>query len=90
MSLATKAMFNNHFYKFGGRSYHQAQGGPIGLRGTCAGKVSHDRVWLGRIARAALPPIRAGWRWQEGSLVYCKRWEPEDKTLSVEQRTREI
>ena len=36
VSLATKAMFRNHFYKFGGVMYHQAQGGPIGLRGTCA------------------------------------------------------
>ena len=110
VSLATKAMFNNHFYKFGGRSYHQAQGGPIGLRGTCA--VARlvmqlwDRMWLKRIevlgirvwllmryvddARAALPPIRAGWRWQDGSLTYCKRWEQEDSAISGEQRTREI
>ena len=36
VSLATKAMFSHHFYKFGGDTYHQAQGGPIGLRGTCA------------------------------------------------------
>ena len=36
VSLATKSMFRNHYYKFGGKMYHQAQGGPIGLRGTCA------------------------------------------------------
>ena len=36
VSLATKAMFCNHFYKFGGVMYHQQQGDPIGLRGTCA------------------------------------------------------
>ena len=36
VSLATRAMFRNHFYKFGGKMYHQRQGGPIGLRGTCA------------------------------------------------------
>ena len=41
-------------------------------------------------ARAVLPPIKAGWRWQEGSLTYCKRWEQEDSTIGGEQRTREI
>ena len=41
-------------------------------------------------ARAALPPIKAGWRWQEGSLTYCKRLEQEDSTIGGEQRTREI
>ena len=36
VSIATRAMFHHHYYKFGGTTYHQAQGGPIGLRGTCA------------------------------------------------------
>ena len=36
VSLATKAMFSHHFYKYGGATYHQGGGGPIGLRGTCA------------------------------------------------------
>ena len=36
IGLATQAMFENHFYEFGGRKFHQAQGGPIGLRGMCA------------------------------------------------------
>ena len=36
VSLATRAMFHDHLYKFGGTTYHQAQGGPIGLCGTCA------------------------------------------------------
>ena len=36
VSMATRAMFRNHFYKFGGKMYRQASGGPIGLRGTCA------------------------------------------------------
>ena len=52
------------------------------------------RVWLMMRyvddARAALPPIRAGWRWQGESLVYCKRWEQEDSAVSGEQSTREI
>ena len=33
VSLATKVMFSHHFYKFGGDTYHQTQGGPIGLWG---------------------------------------------------------
>ena len=65
-----------------------------------------DRMWMNKMeelgvriwmmmryvddARAALPPIKAGWRWQEGSLTYCKRWEQEDSTIGGEQRTREI
>ena len=36
VSIATQAMFQNHFYTFGGEVFHQRQGGPIGLRGTCA------------------------------------------------------
>ena len=34
VSMATKAMFHHHYYK--GTTYNQTQGGPIGLRGTCA------------------------------------------------------
>ena len=36
VSMAIRAMFRNHFYKFGGKMYCQARGGTIGLRGTCA------------------------------------------------------
>ena len=36
ISLATRAMFNHHFYTFGGKVFHQKSGGPIGLRGTCS------------------------------------------------------
>ena len=36
IGTATKAMFQQHLYKFGGKVFNQAQGGPIGLRGTCA------------------------------------------------------
>ena len=36
VSLATKAMFRLHHYKFGGKMYKQMEGGPIGLRGTCS------------------------------------------------------
>ena len=36
IKLATEAMFRKHFYSFGGKNFHQAGGGPIGLRGTCS------------------------------------------------------
>ena len=40
--------------------------------------------------RVALPPIRPGWRWVEGELKYCKRWEVEDEVTTPERRTREL
>ena len=36
VSLATRAMFRLHHYKFGGKMFKQMEGGPIGLRGTCS------------------------------------------------------
>ena len=33
VSMATKAMFKHHHYKFGGKMFRQTDGGPIGLRG---------------------------------------------------------
>ena len=110
VSLATRAMFRNHFYKFGGRVYHQAQGGPIGLCGTCAVArmvmQSFDAKWGRRLqrlgvvtwlnfryvddSRSLLPPIKAGWRWEEGELKYCKRWELEDSHVGGETRTKNI
>ena len=110
VSLATKAMFKNHFYKFGGKIYHQARGGPIGLRGTCAvarivmqlfdlkwGNILKDLgivTWLNfryvDDSRSLLPPIKPGWRWVGGQLVYTKRWEMEDSHVSGELRTKEI
>ena len=34
VEMATEAMFQHHFYNFGGRMFQQMEGGPIGLRGT--------------------------------------------------------
>ena len=50
VKTATKAMFKNHFYEFSGKTFHQAQGGPLGLRGTCA------------IARLVLQVFDSKWR----------------------------
>ena len=36
VELAKEAMFTYHFYGFGGRRFEHIEGGPIGLRGTCA------------------------------------------------------
>ena len=36
LSIATTALFTHHFYSFGGATFKQLKGGPIGLRGTCA------------------------------------------------------
>ena len=44
MRLAVELMFSTHVYSFGGRCYKQREGGPIGLRSTCA----LARVVMGR------------------------------------------
>ena len=36
IEIAATAMFERHFYTFGGKQFKQSGGGPIGLRGTCA------------------------------------------------------
>ena len=36
VEIVTEQLFKHHYYTFGGQIYHQQDGGPIGLRGTCA------------------------------------------------------
>ena len=36
IKIATQTMFQKHYYSFGGKKFNQKEGGPIGLRGTCA------------------------------------------------------
>ena len=110
ISLATKAMFNWHLYEFGGKKFQQKDGGPIGLRGTCA--IAHaamqifDIKWKGFLSqlkltvwlnarymddgRTFLPPVRPGWRMEDGKLTYCKQWEVEDQWLTGAERTRRV
>ena len=38
--------------------------------------------------RAFLFPLKSGWRWHDGSLMFCKRWEQEDLQLSPVERTK--
>ena len=40
--------------------------------------------------RAFLFPIKSGWRWCMGDLVFCKRWEQEDREISPTERTKRI
>ena len=98
LKLATRAMFRKHFYTFGGKTFQQTEGGPIGLRGTCAVArlvmQAFDREW-GELLRAlcvrtwgnmrymddgrtVMPPFKPGWRWDQGQIRYCLRWEKED------------
>ena len=40
--------------------------------------------------RAMLHPIKAGWRWEGGELLYCQEWEDEDGNISPLERTRRV
>ena len=40
--------------------------------------------------RAAMPPIKPGWRWIGSSLKYCVKWEQEDQELSDIEITRRV
>ena len=40
--------------------------------------------------RTLLHPFKAGWRWADGDLIYCKRWEIEDRVLSPVERTKRV
>jgi hypothetical protein len=65
-----------------------------------------DDKWLERLAllkvqieeamrymddgRTALYRFKCGWRWSMGKILYCKRWELEDKELSGLEITKRI
>ena len=40
--------------------------------------------------RAFLHAIKAGWRWSDGGLKFCRRWELEDQVLTPTERTRRV
>ena len=103
-------MFKKHIYEFNGQNYQQENGGPIGLRGTCAVAklimAMFDGKWekileelmistklIARYVddgRAILHPIKNGWRWEDGNLKYCIRWEEEDRDVSPETVTKKV
>ena len=110
LDIATTALFSHHYYSFGGSKYKQKDGGPIGLRGTCAiarlMMQIFDVKWEGTLkdlcikiwlncrymddGRTAMPPLKPGWRWMEGSLKFCTKWEREDQELSSLEITRRV
>ena len=58
IEILTTALFENHYYTFGGVKYHQRGGGPIGLRATCAvARVAmqlFDIAWKKRLQEARI------------------------------------
>ena len=38
--------------------------------------------------RSLMPPLKPGWRWSEGGLQYCLKWEREDQELSDQVITK--
>ena len=86
--IAVECLFTTHLYTFGGEIFKQLDGGPIGLRGTCAiarlVMCIFDKLWKEVVTKAGLlialyirymddgrmimHPIKAGWRWEAGSL----------------------
>ena len=65
IEIATEAMFQHHYYTFGGKQFQQMEGGPIGLRGTCtiARLVMQifDRKWE-RLIKGAGVKLELYWR----------------------------
>ena len=53
VKIACRTLFENHLYEFGGRTYRQKVGGPIGLRATCAiarlVMCTWDKLWAIRL-----------------------------------------
>ena len=50
----------------------------------------HARIRYMDDFRTLLAPFRTGWRWNNGRISYCKRWEEEDKFLKPIERTRRV
>ena len=62
-----------------------------------------DKIWLDQMkkgglmielymrymddGRKLLHPVRYGWRWVEGGMQYCMRWEDDDKLKTPLERT---
>ena len=110
VSIMVDLLFSTHLYTFGGATFLQKDGGPIGLRGTCAiARVIMclwDDKWLDLLGRwrvnvkeyvrymddgrTFLTPLRNGWRWTEGELLFSKKWREEDKDLSPSEVTKRV
>ena len=40
--------------------------------------------------RTILPPFKPGWRWADGGIKFCRKWEGENMGISPTERTRRI
>ena len=40
--------------------------------------------------RAFMAPVRPGWRWEEGRLQFCIKWQKEDWSLTPTERTKRV
>ena len=40
--------------------------------------------------RTFLHPVACGWRWEEGDLIFCRKWEEEDNNLSLKTITKHV
>ena len=73
MKITTEVMFQNHLYRFGGRTYRQKKGGPIGLRGTCAiarlTMCRWDRLWKELMVNNNIT-IEGYWRYMDDGRVF--------------------
>ena len=73
--LATQAMFQHHYYGFGGNKFQQMEGGPIGLRGTCtiARLVMQifDQKWEGLVMNAGLN-IKLYMRYMDDGRIFSQ------------------
>ena len=53
VGIIAEVLFDNHLYTFGGKTFKQKSGGPIGLRATCAIArlimCSWDRAWMAKM-----------------------------------------
>ena len=52
------------------------------------------KIWLNTRymddGRTAMPPIRPGWRWINGSLLFNLKWEREDQELTDIEITKRV
>ena len=47
-------------------------------------------TWFMDDSRTLLPPIRAGWRYKDGKLLFCRTWEQEDRGKSGDKITKDV
>ena len=87
IAITTEGMFKHHLYTFGKKTHRQKEGGPIGLRGTCAiarlTMCTWDRRWLKRMDNLRVKILLYS-RYMDDGRVHLPpfkcgwRWEEDD------------